>query len=103
LGILWLINEAINICQALVDGIKIGASVSCNGGCLTVVETSGDTASFDLIVETLRATNLGELVPGSIVNFERHGPLVPVPPQPDCLLIVYQCASTPAPGHSFRR
>ena len=26
---------------------------------------------FDLIVETLRATNLGELVPGSDVNFER--------------------------------
>mmetsp|Transcript_28366 Transcript_28366/g.69884 ORF Transcript_28366/g.69884 Transcript_28366/m.69884 type:complete len:165 (-) Transcript_28366:679-1173(-) len=53
-------------------GILIGASVSCNGTCLTVVETDGDTvACFDLIVETLRATNLGELVPGSSVNYER--------------------------------
>jgi len=54
-----------------LSGILIGASVSCNGTCLTVVETAGDTASFDLIVETLRATNLGELLPGSKVNFER--------------------------------
>ena len=54
-----------------LDGILIGASVACNGTCLTVVEFEGDCASFDLIVETLRATNLGELVPGSFVNYER--------------------------------
>ena len=28
-------------------------------------------AAFDIIVETLRATNLGALAPGSAVNFER--------------------------------
>ena len=50
--------------------ILIGASVACNGTCLTVVETDGDCACFDLIVETLRATNLGELEPGSLVNYE---------------------------------
>ena len=54
-----------------LDGILIGASVACNGTCLTVVETDGDCACFDLIVETLRATNLGELEPGSEVNYER--------------------------------
>ena len=54
-----------------LDGILIGASVACNGTCLTVVETDGDCACFDLIVETLRATNLGELEPGSLVNYER--------------------------------
>lgn len=54
-----------------LEGILIGASVACNGTCLTVVETEGDTACFDLIVETLRATNLGELKPGARVNFER--------------------------------
>ena len=42
-----------------LDGILIGASVACNGTCLTVVEVDGDVAGFDLIVETLRATNLG--------------------------------------------
>lgn len=57
-----------------LDGIKIGASVSCNGACLTVTTVEADEPSiacFDLIVETLRATNLGELVPGSAVNYER--------------------------------
>lgn len=57
--------------KGTLDGILIGASVACNGTCLTVVETEGDVACFDLIVETLRATNLGELVPGSYVNYER--------------------------------
>ena len=28
-------------------------------------------AAFDIIVETLRATNLGALAPGATVNFER--------------------------------
>ena len=28
-------------------------------------------AAFDIIVETLRATNLGALAPGAAVNFER--------------------------------
>ena len=57
-----------------LDGIKIGASVSCNGACLTVTTVEANEPSiacFDLIVETLRATNLGELVPGSAVNYER--------------------------------
>lgn len=53
------------------DGIAIGASVAINGTCLTVTEIHGDTLSFDIMVETLRATNLGDLQSGSIVNFER--------------------------------
>mgnify|MGYP002817791351 FL=1 len=56
-----------------LDGILIGASVAVNGTCLTVVELGddGESASFDLIVETLRATNLGKLEVGSEVNYER--------------------------------
>ena len=56
-----------------LSGVKMGASIAINGTCLTVVafDEEKDTASFDLIVETLRATNLGELKPGSIVNYER--------------------------------
>lgn len=54
-----------------VAGIQLGASVAINGTCLTVTEINGDTLSFDIIVETLRATSLGELDVGSMVNFER--------------------------------
>jgi riboflavin synthase len=45
--------------------------VAVNGTCLTVTAVDGDAASFDLIVETLRATNLGKLIVGSEVNYER--------------------------------
>ncbi len=54
-----------------VTGIAIGASVAINGTCLTVTEIHGDTLSFDIMMETLRATNIGDLQSGSIVNFER--------------------------------
>ena len=36
-----------------------------------MTELDGDVAAFDIIVETLRATNLGALAPGAAVNFER--------------------------------
>ena len=36
-----------------------------------VTELDGDVAAFDIIVETLRATNLHALTPGAAVNFER--------------------------------
>jgi riboflavin synthase len=52
-------------------GIAIGASVAINGTCLTVTQQQADDLCFDLIVETLRATNLGTLRVGSEVNFER--------------------------------
>ncbi|CAL5224485.1 g7179 [Coccomyxa viridis] len=53
------------------DGVQIGASVAVNGTCLTVTDIAGDVLSFDVIVETLRATNLGGLQIGSPINFER--------------------------------
>ncbi|MEW5318197.1 MAG: hypothetical protein WDW38_009438 [Sanguina aurantia] len=56
-----------------MTGIQIGASVAINGTCLTVTDilTDGSTLAFDIIIETLRATNLGDLQPGGPVNFER--------------------------------
>ena len=36
-----------------------------------VTSIEQDILSFDIIVETLRATNLGQLRPGSYVNYER--------------------------------
>ena len=54
-------------------GVQLGASVALNGTCLTVVqaEEAAATMAFDVIGETLDKTNLGELGPGSKVNFER--------------------------------
>lgn len=48
-----------------------GESVAVNGCCLTVVEAAGDAVKFDLLQQTLRLTNLGDLAPGDSVNLER--------------------------------
>lgn len=53
------------------EGIKTGASVCVDGVCLTVNSIHGDHLSFDVILETLRVTNLSEIKLGNIVNVER--------------------------------
>lgn len=55
----------------LLVGLETGASVAHNGCCLTVTKIEGENVSFDLIKETLRLTNLGELKEGEVVNIER--------------------------------
>lgn len=55
----------------MLPGLELGASVSHNGCCLTVTEVQGDRVSFDLVKETLRITNLGDLKVGDIINVER--------------------------------
>lgn len=53
--------------------LEIGESVAVNGACLTVtvIDEAEQTAAFDLLAETLRVTNLGDLVAGDFVNAER--------------------------------
>lgn len=51
--------------------ITLGESIAINGVCLTVVETKPGWATFQLAPETLRKSNLGNLVAGSRVNLER--------------------------------
>ncbi|STL93926.1 riboflavin synthase subunit alpha [Escherichia coli] len=48
--------------------LETGASVAHNGCCLTVTEINGNHVSFDLMKETLRITNLGDLKVGDWVN-----------------------------------
>ncbi|WP_136063954.1 riboflavin synthase subunit alpha [Modicisalibacter radicis] len=57
--------------DALREGLAIGASVAHNGCCLTVTGIDGERVRFDLMRETLRLTNLGELTVGDRVNIER--------------------------------
>jgi riboflavin synthase len=50
-----------------------GESIAVNGCCLTVTEwnPAAQTACFDLLMQTLSVTALGDLQPGSLVNLER--------------------------------
>jgi len=50
--------------------LKKGDSVSVNGACLTVVEVKNDGFSVEVIEETLKRTNLGDLKPADKVNLE---------------------------------
>lgn len=54
------------------DDLAIGASVSCDGVCLTVTERPAPgVASFDVMAQTLKLTTLGGLGVGSGLNVER--------------------------------
>ena len=52
-------------------GLKIGQSVALNGVCLTVAKFSKPNCVFEMIEETTKKTDLGNLKPGGIVNIER--------------------------------
>ena len=51
--------------------LRVGNSVAVNGACLTVVGSHGSVLKFDVLVETLRRTNLEFARSGSLVNLER--------------------------------
>jgi len=63
--------------QMIVDlgkhgkGLKTGQSVALNGVCLTVTKLSKTGCTFEMIEETTKKTDLGNLKPGGIVNIER--------------------------------
>ena len=54
-----------------VENLAIGASVSINGVCLTVVSIDSNNVQFDIIDETIDRTNLGDISVGDTVNIER--------------------------------
>lgn len=58
---------------AMAAELTSGESVAVNGCCLTVTDFDpvAQTASFDLLMQTLRVTSLGDLQTGSLVNLER--------------------------------
>ncbi|MCW8829246.1 MAG: riboflavin synthase subunit alpha [Gammaproteobacteria bacterium] len=64
-------THVVRLPEALLTGLEPGASVAHNGCCLTVTAIEGARVSFDLMQETLRVTNLGELKVGDRVNVER--------------------------------
>lgn len=57
--------------QTVIEGTKTGDSIAVNGVCLTVVSLESCGFSVDVMPETLRRTNLGELRYDDRVNLER--------------------------------
>jgi len=51
--------------------IALGASIACNGACLTVVEKGEGQFAVDVSGETLDKTTVGEWTVGSRINLER--------------------------------
>jgi len=57
-----------------VSGIDIGASIACDGVCLTVIALGTDPRNWfdvEISAETVGATNLGGWTVGKIINLER--------------------------------
>ncbi len=57
--------------SAFAQDTEIGESVAVNGACLTVTEKGDDAMRFDILQQTLKITNLGDLQAGQVVNLER--------------------------------
>src|SRR3989442_5038158 len=57
--------------MTVLEGTRIGDSISINGVDLTVVELGEDFFGADASIETLRRSTLGDLHAGSRVNLER--------------------------------
>lgn len=56
--------------SSIASQTQLGDSIAVNGCCLTVTVRDGDHLSFDLLAETLRITNIGDLSHGAKVNLE---------------------------------
>jgi riboflavin synthase len=67
------ISLEINTSEIFLEKLEIGASIAVNGVCLTVIKFSKAKANvaFDVIPETLRVTNLNNLLKDAKVNLER--------------------------------
>lgn len=53
------------------SGIEIGASIACNGVCLTVIALGDDTFDVEISAETVSKTNLDTWTQGQRINLER--------------------------------
>lgn len=51
--------------------LVLGASIAVNGTCLTAAKLDGQKITADILGETWKRTNLGELEAGDLVNLER--------------------------------
>jgi len=66
-----MVRRVVVRATTVLEGTKIGDSISIDGACLTVVALCPGSFSVDVQQETLRRTVLGRYRPGSRVNLER--------------------------------
>lgn len=57
--------------EKILSDVHIGDSIAVNGVCLTVTDFKATYFTADVMPETMRRTNLGQLAKGSRVNLER--------------------------------
>jgi len=55
----------------VLEGSQLGDSIAVNGTCLTITRIEKGSFSIEIMPETLRRTNLGQLQSGHQVNLER--------------------------------
>jgi riboflavin synthase len=65
------VHIALRFPKGLLNDLQLGASVSVDGVCLSVVSIDDDLIAFDAIHATLERTNLGDRRVGDVVNLER--------------------------------
>lgn len=58
-------------CHYDMSGVDIGASIACDGVCLTVIDRAGDWFDVEISAETVSKTNLDTWAEGRTVNLER--------------------------------
>jgi riboflavin synthase len=77
IGMIALLQKGVNSARISIKGsiifddLKLGDSVAVNGVCLTAAEIVGNLFTADVMSETLKRSDLGELHPGDKVNMER--------------------------------
>ncbi len=64
-------GELVIDCSVILDDSRLGDSIAVNGVDLTVRAMDANSMTFDVMNETFRRSNLGELFAGDIVNLER--------------------------------
>ena len=57
--------------RKVLHELGVGDSIAVNGACLTITWIEADLFSVDVMPETLRRTNLGDIKVGTPVNLER--------------------------------
>ncbi len=55
----------------LLNGLKLGDSMNLNGTCLTVMNKRNQMVEFELVRETTKRSQMGQLKKGDLVNIER--------------------------------
>ena len=67
-----LSDAVLSINSSLVIGdLEIKDSICVNGACLTVIDKTNESFDVNVVPETMRRTNLGEVSRGDLVNLER--------------------------------